>query len=259
MARTIIRKARKSDAPGLARVRTEAFGPTTPAQVRRLFSYPDIPVDILVAVVDGEIAATASVEYRSIIVHGVPIRTGGIAGVATRWDYARRGLATRLMREAHRRIRKRGISNAALYTGRSGPGIRIYRRLGYTETTAWRLFASFDRPDKYLVSILEDHAKWLRRNKFGRMAARDWTAGVLVEDRDWRVTVWSDGSKLRARTGKHGIPTLRMRGATRQLLEAFEDREAFDRHLKARRVRLTGGDAEARRNWRLFATRSWYE
>jgi predicted N-acetyltransferase YhbS len=259
MAQTSIRKATKRDAPGLARVFNNAFGPTTPAQVRQWMSHKDIPLDILVAIVDGEIASTVTVEYRTFLVHGVPIRTGGIAGVATRWEYTRRGLAGRLMKEAHRRIRKKGISNAALYTSRSGPGIRIYSRLGYTETTPWRFFAAFHRPEKYLVSILGDYAKWLRRSAWGRSVARDWTARVLVAGRDWKVTLWSDGKEFHVKAGQHGSPTLRMRGTTQPLLESFEDRTAYDRHRRAERFRLAGGDAESRRKWRLYATRSWYE
>jgi len=160
----VVRQATLRDAAQLATVYQHAFGPETPADVRRRRRRRDPPRETLVAVVDGVIASTVEVQYRDLIVGGVPIRTGGIAGVATRWEYRHHGLATRLMREAIRRVRSRGISNTTLFTGTNLPAIRIYTRLGYSETSKWQVFRDIRRPVDFLRSRFEYRSKWLGRN-----------------------------------------------------------------------------------------------
>src|SRR5438093_5415962 len=123
--RVVVRTATERDAAGLAVVYRHAFGPRTPQQVRAAMRDPDVRRDLLVALVDGVVASTVNIQYRRLLVDGVPILTGGIASVATHWDYRGRGLATRLMKEAIRRMRARGVSNTTLFTGHNLPAIRI--------------------------------------------------------------------------------------------------------------------------------------
>ena len=73
-------------------------------------------------------------------VHRVPFRTregleqvSCISSVATRPDAAGRGLATRLLEEAHARERKAGINFSLLWTRSSWIAHRIYERLGYQD------------------------------------------------------------------------------------------------------------------------------
>lgn len=62
-----------------------------------------------------------------------------IATVATRPDAGRRGIARRLLREAHRREREAGVRYASLWTNRSWGAHRLYEELGYRDiyATPW--------------------------------------------------------------------------------------------------------------------------
>ena len=57
----------------------------------------------------------------------------GLAGVATRVDHARTGLARRILEEVHRREREAGITHSILWTNRSWGAQRLYERLGYRD------------------------------------------------------------------------------------------------------------------------------
>jgi len=54
-----------------------------------------------------------------------------VASVGTRADRARRGIASKLLEEVHRRERADGIRFATLWTNRSWGAVRVYERLGY--------------------------------------------------------------------------------------------------------------------------------
>lgn len=76
----------------------------------------------------------------------VPFRTRvttfeacGVADVATRPDAVRRGLATALMEETHRRARAGGVPWAFLWTRRSWGAHRAYERLGYRDIYSPRI------------------------------------------------------------------------------------------------------------------------
>ena len=53
----------------------------------------------------------------------------GIAGVATRLDHARTGVARRILEEVHRREREAGIGYSTLWTNRSWGAHRLYEKL----------------------------------------------------------------------------------------------------------------------------------
>ncbi|MGD1100063.1 MAG: GNAT family N-acetyltransferase [Thermoplasmata archaeon] len=64
--------------------------------------------------------------------HGTEV-VSGIAGVTTRLDHARAGVARRVLEEVHRRERAAGIRYATLWTNRSWGAHRLYEQLGYRD------------------------------------------------------------------------------------------------------------------------------
>jgi len=256
--RVIVRLATRRDASALARVYTDAFGPTAPRDVRRGFASKDPEEEILVAVVDGVLASAVSIQYRELLIDGVPIRTGGIAGVATRWDYRQRGLATRLMKESLRRIRARGICNTTLFTGHNLPAIRIYTHLGYSQTSDWRIFYDFRRPVPWIEKRFEYRTRWLRRTPFGTEALRTWNRRVLLKTPRWSVTITWDGREFKVRGGRRGTPDLVIRGRAERVLESFGNRLTYDRNRRTGRIAVAG-DADVARTWRRIMTLEWRE
>ena len=254
----VIRRARMRDAAQLAKVYHHAFGPTTPEDVRRWMRRRAPPAETFVAVVDGVVASTVEVLYRDLIIGGVPIRTGGIAGVATRWEYRHRGLATRLMREAIRRIRSRGISSATLFTGTNLPAIRIYTRLGYSETSAWQVFREFRRPVDFLRTRFEYRSKWLPRTPFGTSLLRGWKSRLLLASPRWKATVTFEGKKFTVHPGRRGPPDVIVRGSAAHLWDCLGDRLAYEEYSRRRWIRVTR-DEEDREKWRRILTREWEE
>jgi GNAT superfamily N-acetyltransferase len=57
----------------------------------------------------------------------------GLAGVSTRLDHARSGIARRILDEVHRRERDAGIRYSTLWTNRSWGAHRLYEKLGYRD------------------------------------------------------------------------------------------------------------------------------
>lgn len=257
-ARVVVRTATERDAAGLALVYRHAFGPRTAREVRASLRRRDFPRDLLVAVVDGVVASTVDIQYHRLLVDGVPLWTGGIAGVATRWEYRRRGLATLLMREAFRRIRARGVSNTTLFTGHHLPAIRIYERFGYTETSNWSIFYDIRKPVPWIARRFAWRSRWLRQTPFGREIFRTWRKRVLLATPGWSATITVDGKGFRVLPGRRGRPGVVMRGDASEIFHAFGDRFAFDRSVRRGRLRVTG-DRDDVRVWRRILTLEWRE
>ena len=99
---------------------------------------------IRVAVDGGRIASTVRVFVRRIHLGGERVAAGGIGEVSTLPEYRRRGLATRLLRDAVGFMRERGIAISSLF-GDQG----IYRAEGWERVPlyyAWRqMGAKVDR------------------------------------------------------------------------------------------------------------------
>ena len=99
---------------------------------------------IRVAVDGGRIASTVRVFMRRIHLGGERVAAGGIGEVSTLPEYRRRGLATRLLRDAVGFMRERGIAISSLF-GNQG----IYRAEGWERVPlyyAWRqMGAKVDR------------------------------------------------------------------------------------------------------------------
>ena len=256
--RVVVRTATIRDAPGVALVYRHAFGPSTARGVRSSLNRREFPRDLLIALVDGVVASTVDVQYRRLLVDGVPIWTGGIAGVATLWEYRGRGLATRLMREAIRRIRARGISNTTLFTGHALPAIRIYERLGYSETSDWHILYDIRKPVEWIAKRFEWRNRWLRQTPFGREALRSWRRRVLIATPRWSATIVGDGKGFRVRPGRRGRPDIVVRGDPDEVFFSFGDRLAFDRNVRRGTIRLTG-DATDIGTWRRILTLEFTE
>jgi GNAT superfamily N-acetyltransferase len=62
---------------------------------------------------------------------------GGIWAVSTHPQYAGRGVATRLLEEAHNRMREAGLRFSTLGTNRYRLAYKLYRQHGYEETNVW--------------------------------------------------------------------------------------------------------------------------
>jgi GNAT superfamily N-acetyltransferase len=71
----------------------------------------------------------------------------GIAGVATRPDQGRAGIARALLSEVHRREREAGIRFSALWTNRSWGAHALYEKLGYRDvySSPWVVHAGTTR------------------------------------------------------------------------------------------------------------------
>ncbi len=64
---------------------------------------------------------------------------GGIWAVSTHPEYARRGVASRLLEEAHTRMQETGLRFSTLGTNRYRVAYKLYRQHGYQETNVWAI------------------------------------------------------------------------------------------------------------------------
>ncbi|UCD40812.1 MAG: GNAT family N-acetyltransferase [Chloroflexota bacterium] len=64
---------------------------------------------------------------------------GGIWAVSTHPEYAGRGVASRLLEEAHTRMRETGLRFSTLGTNRYRVAYNLYRQHGYQETNVWAI------------------------------------------------------------------------------------------------------------------------
>lgn len=91
------------------------------------------------AVDHGAVVGQAFVERIAYTFpHGTET-VSGVAGVSTRLDHARAGIARRILEEVHRREREAGIDYATLWTNRSWGAHRLYEELGYRDVYVPRL------------------------------------------------------------------------------------------------------------------------
>ena len=126
-------------------------------------------------------------------------RAGGLFCVATRPDYARRGVARTLVRHAHRHFRERGYRFSFLYTSRSLVAYSLYRQLGYDDVpesaeaaARWvRIFRpgrpAPRRPAKPAPADVR------RAERLFRETTRDWT-GFVARPSNWLSVRWKSGS-----------------------------------------------------------------
>lgn len=105
----------------------------------------------LVAELDGRIVGHLHVVFRKVYLGASKVDICGIANVATHPDFRGRGIATSLVRKALDLCRERGISLASLLTGYGGEGYRVYRKIGFSNTTFLNIYVgTYDNVMKLL-------------------------------------------------------------------------------------------------------------
>jgi len=150
------------------------------------------PEGIRIAIDKGKIVSTVRVFIRKMYLHGEPVTVGGIGEVSTRSEYRRRGLATRLLKDAIGFMTSRNIVTSSLHGSQ-----RIYSVEGWEKVpryyakqpiaaknqVAWDVRpANFDDAAevKRIAAIYDTYAR-----KFNGTFVRDdmtyWTKWVRTE------------------------------------------------------------------------------
>lgn len=110
--------------------------------LRRPGSRPEL---CTAALREGELVSNVLVAIQDLRLGREVLPCGIIDTVATAPDHRRRGLARRLMDDAHRLMQEAGANAAVLYTNPDGHPYRFYQRLGY-ETRAFGAALLGERP-----------------------------------------------------------------------------------------------------------------
>lgn len=143
--------------------------PLTPerlAQIRRLDPRP-FPFFAVHAIEDGMVAGQVAVYRLPVVTPEGPAEVGGVCAVCTHPAFSGRGLATRLLEDAHARMRAAGLRLSTLGTNRHRVAFALYERIGYVEV--WRGAASCGRSE-------------LARDAAGLRAARASEADFALAD-----------------------------------------------------------------------------
>lgn len=109
-----------------------ALTPERAAQIRRLDARP-FPFFALYAVEDEIVAGQIGVFRLPMVTTEGPEDVGGVWAVCTHPAFGGRGIATRLMAEAHARMRAAGLRFSTLGTSRHRRAYSLYRRQGYED------------------------------------------------------------------------------------------------------------------------------
>jgi len=139
-----------------------ALTPERVALIRQLDERP-FPFFAIYAIDGGIVAGQAGVYRLPTMTSEGPEDVGGVWAVCTHPAFSRRGIAHRLLEEAHARMREAGLRFSTLGTARHRGAYRLYQQLGYedffvTLTTfselesvrlATRLVAEHATPDRY--------------------------------------------------------------------------------------------------------------
>jgi GNAT superfamily N-acetyltransferase len=111
----------------------------TPELVRRIRQTDPRPFPCLAlyAVEGGSVMGQVGIFRLPMVSTEGREDVGGVWAVCTHPEYAGRGVASRLLEEAHARMRQAGLRFSTLGTSRSGLAHRLYRQHGYVETSVW--------------------------------------------------------------------------------------------------------------------------
>ena len=112
-----------------------ALTPERAALIRRLDKRP-FPFFALYAIEDGTVAGQVGVFRLPVATTEGPADVGGVWAVCTHPAYNHRGIATRLLDEAHSRMRAAGLRFSTLGTSRHRVAHALYRRHGYEDVGA---------------------------------------------------------------------------------------------------------------------------
>jgi GNAT superfamily N-acetyltransferase len=99
----------------------------------RKMGYPCSDYFAVYAVEDNKPLAKVEVIHIDFETPKGPETMCGIAGVVTRRDKSRSGLAKRLLLDVHEREKKSGIKHSLLWTGRNNKAHNLYESLGYAD------------------------------------------------------------------------------------------------------------------------------
>jgi len=113
-----------------------ALTPELVAQIRQSDARP-FPCLAVYAVEDEAVLGQVGIFRLPMISTEGREDVGGIWAVCTHPQYAGRGIASRLLEEAHARMRKAGLRFSTLGTDLYCVAHRLYRQHGYEETNIW--------------------------------------------------------------------------------------------------------------------------
>ena len=113
-----------------------ALTPELVAHIRQTDPRP-FPCLAVYAVEDDDVMGQVGVFRLPMISTEGREDVGGIWAVSTHPQYARNGVASRLLEEAHTRMREAGLRFSTLGTNRYGAAYQLYRQNGYEETNVW--------------------------------------------------------------------------------------------------------------------------
>jgi GNAT superfamily N-acetyltransferase len=113
-----------------------ALTPEHAAHIRRADprSFPCLAV---CAVEDGIVVGHVGVFRLPMISTGGREDVGGVWAVSTHPQYEGRGVASRLLEEAHSRMRAEGLRFSTLGTSRSSIAYHLYQKHGYVDINVW--------------------------------------------------------------------------------------------------------------------------
>jgi ribosomal protein S18 acetylase RimI-like enzyme len=112
-----------------------ALTPERVALIRHLDPRP-FPFFAIYAIDDGIVAGQVGVYRLPMVTIEGPEDVGGICAVCTHPAFGRRGLAARLLDEAHTRMRAAGLRFSTLGTNRYRTAYGLYQRQGYVDVFA---------------------------------------------------------------------------------------------------------------------------
>jgi GNAT superfamily N-acetyltransferase len=113
-----------------------ALTPETAARIRQTDPRP-FPCLAVYAVEDEAVMGQVGVFRLPMISINGKEDVGGIWAVSTHPQYAEHGVASRLLEEAHTRMREAGLRFSTLGTNRYRVAHKLYRQHGYVETNVW--------------------------------------------------------------------------------------------------------------------------
>jgi predicted acetyltransferase len=133
----------------------------------------------LVAEIDGEIVGHVQLMHRKIRIGNSIIDCGGIANVSTHPKHRMKGVATKLMQMALDICREKGWPISSLFTGYGSDGYRVYRKVGYANTTFIHEYVgTCENVDNALKTL----RKYDRKNGMSEMGEEDLHAVMKIHD-----------------------------------------------------------------------------